>query len=48
MEEIEKRLAKADWEMNFAKGKFDITIINNDLETAKREILEAVQKFIEK
>jgi predicted transposase/invertase (TIGR01784 family) len=48
MEEIEKRLAKADWEMNFAKGKFDITIINNDLETAKRDILEAVQKFIEK
>ena len=47
LEEIEKRLAKADWEMNFAKGKFDITIINDDLETAKRDILEAVQKFIE-
>ena len=47
MEEIEKRLAKADWEMNFAKGKFDCTIINDDLETAKRDILEAVQKFIE-
>ena len=47
MEEIEKRLAKADWEMNFAKGKFDITIINNDLETAKRDILKAVQNFIE-
>ena len=48
MEEIEKRLAKADWEMNFAKGKFDITIINDDLETAKRDILEAVQKFLER
>ena len=47
LEEIEKRLAKADWEMNFAKGKFDITIINDNLETAKRDILEAVQKFIE-
>ena len=47
MEEIEKRLAKADWEMNFAKGKFDCTIINDDLETAKHDILEAVQKFIE-
>ena len=46
MEEIEKRLAKADWEMNFAKDKFDITIINDDLETAKHDILEAVQKFI--
>ena len=47
MEEIEKRLAKADWEMNFAKDKFDITIINDDLETAKRDILEAVTNFIE-
>lgn len=47
MEEIEKRLAKADWEMNFAHGKFDITIINDDLETAKADILEAVNNFIE-
>ena len=47
MEEIEKRLAKAQWEMDFAQGKFDITIINDDLETAKRDILEAVQNFIE-
>lgn len=47
MDEIEKRLAKADWEMNFAKGKFDCTIINDNLETAKHDILEAVQKFIE-
>lgn len=46
MEEIEKRLAKAQWEMDFAKDKFDITIINDDLETAKRDILEAVQNFI--
>lgn len=47
MEEIEKRLAKADWEMNFAKDKFDITIINDDLETAKNDILVAVKNFIE-
>ena len=47
MEEIEQRLAKAQWEMDFAQGKFDITIINDDLETAKRDILEAVQNFIE-
>lgn len=47
MEEIEKRLAKADWEMDFAKGKFDCTIINDDLETAKHDILEAVKNFIE-
>ena len=47
IEEIEKRLAKAQWEMDFAQGKFDCTIINDDLETAKRDILEAVTNFIE-
>ena len=47
MEEIERRLAKAEWEMDFAKGKFDVIIINDDLETAKADILEAVKNFIE-
>ena len=47
MEEIEKRLAKAQWEMDFAQGKFDCTIINDDLETAKADILEAVTNFLE-
>ena len=46
LEEIESRIAKAEWEMDFAQGKFDRTIINDDLETAKREILETVQAFI--
>ena len=46
MEEIEKRLAKAQWEMDFAQGKFDVTIINDDLETAKADILEAVLDFL--
>ena len=46
MEEIEKRVAKAAWETEFAQGKFDRTIINDDLETAKREILETVQAFL--
>ena len=47
MEEIEKRLEKAQWEMDFAQGKFDTTIINDDLETAKADILEAVKSFSE-
>ena len=47
MEEIEKRIAKAAWETEFAQGKFDRTIINDDLDTAKREILEVVQAFLE-
>lgn len=47
MEEIGKRLAKAAWEMEFAQGKFDRIVINDDLETAKREILKVVQAFLE-
>jgi guanylate kinase len=46
MEEIENRVAKAEWETEFAQGKFDCTIINDDLETAKREILDVVSSFI--
>lgn len=46
MEEIERRLAKADWEMNFAKDKFDTIIINDELETAKSEILAVVKDFL--
>ena len=45
-EEIENRLAKAAWETEFAQGKFDRTIINDDLETAKREILTVVKEFL--
>jgi len=47
LQEIAKRLAKAEWEMNFAQGKFDATIINDDLETAKKDILETVMRFLE-
>lgn len=48
IEEIEKRLAKADWETNFADGKFDVTIVNDDLQTAKDEILKIVTGFLVK
>jgi len=47
MDEIEKRVAKAAWETEFARGKFDRTIINDNLETAKREILKVVKTFLE-
>lgn len=47
MEEIEKRVAKAAWETEFAQGKFDRTIINDELETAKRDILKVVQDFLD-
>lgn len=48
MESIEKRIAKADWEIRFAKGKFDVTIINDDLERAKRDLFSIVMDFITK
>lgn len=44
-ETISKRIAKARWELEFAP-KFDYILINNDLETAKAEILEKVLNFI--
>ena len=47
MEEIEKRVSKAAWETEFAQGKFDTTIINDDLDTAKREIVEKVLNFFQ-
>lgn len=46
MESIEKRLSKAEWEMDFAKGKFDTILVNNDLQTAKAEILDIVSDFL--
>ena len=44
-EVIEKRLEKAEHELTFAP-KFDIIIINDDLETAQKEALKAVKDFI--
>ncbi|HEY9113606.1 MAG TPA: guanylate kinase, partial [Bacteroidales bacterium] len=46
-EAIKTRLSKAEYEMTFEK-KFDIVIVNDNLEKAKIETLEVVQNFIEK
>ncbi len=46
-EMIEQRLAKAEWELQFAP-QFDKIIINDDLATAQREILELVTFFLNK
>ena len=46
-ETIEKRLAKAEYEMSFAE-KFDMIVINDDLESAKSEALNIIKNFIEK
>lgn len=44
-EEIEKRLSKAEEEMTFAKFA-DAIIVNDELNTAKRETIEIVNKFL--
>ena len=45
-EAIEKRVAKAASEMEFAAGKFDHVLINDDLQTALKEAEEVVGSFI--
>ena len=44
-EEIERRVNKAEYEMTFSKFA-DRVIVNDDLETAKRDVLEVVEKFL--
>ena len=46
MEVIEKRLAKAEYEIGFAH-KFDVIIKNEILEKAEEEALKVIRKFIE-
>jgi guanylate kinase len=45
-EAIEKRVAKAASEMEFAAGKFDYTLINDDLHTALAEAERVVGGFL--
>lgn len=47
-EAIEKRVAKAASEMEFAAGKFDHVLVNDDLETAFAEAEKIVGDFLQK
>lgn len=47
-EAIEKRVAKAASEMEFAAGKFDYVLINDDLATAKAEAENVIGDFLKK
>ena len=47
-EAIEKRVTKASSEMEFAAGKFDYTLINDDLKTALSEAEKIVGDFLRK
>ena len=42
---IESRIAKAEFELGFA-DKFDVVVVNDDLEKAKADTLETLQKFL--
>lgn len=46
-EVIESRLKKAEFELSFAP-KFDVVIINDQLEKAQNEVLTIVHEFLEK
>ena len=45
-EVIESRIAKAEYELSFAP-KFDVIIVNDDLETAKAEALRVIHEFLQ-
>lgn len=45
-ETIQNRVEKAEYELSF-KDKFDIIIVNDDLEKACDEMIETVSKFIQ-
>lgn len=47
-EAIEKRVAKAASEMEFAAGKFDYTLVNDDLATALNEAERIIGNFLKK
>lgn len=45
-EAIERRIAKAASEMEFAAGKFDYVLVNDDLATAKTEAETVISTFL--
>lgn len=47
-EAIERRVAKAASEMEFAKGKFDHVLVNDDLQTAFAEAEKIIEDFMRK
>ena len=47
-EAIERRVAKASSEMEFAAGKFDHVLINDNLETALAEAERVIERFLER
>lgn len=48
LEAIDRRVAKAASEMEFAAGKFDYVLVNDDLQTALSEAESVVSEFLKK
>lgn len=46
-EAIDQRLERAEFELSFA-SEFDVTIVNDNLEKARREVLSIVEAFFQK
>ena len=46
-EVIESRIAKAEFELGYAK-QFDTIVVNDDLATAQKEALHVIQEFLNK
>ena len=46
-EVIESRIAKAEYELSFA-DKFDVVVVNDELEKAQAEALATIQEFLKK
>lgn len=46
-EVVEKRLAKAEYELSFAP-QFDVVIVNDVLEVAQKETLDVIKNFLSK
>ena len=44
---LKKRLAKAEYELSFAR-QFDKIVLNDDLKTAQQEMIDLVRDFLEK
>jgi guanylate kinase len=44
-EQIQKRVEKAAWEMEFAP-EFDVTVVNNEITISREELVEIVERFL--
>lgn len=45
VDQIEKRIARADYEMSFAKN-YDFVVVNDCLESAKQQTLDLIRDFL--